>query len=141
MKKTHVIGLFVAIFALTNCSKDILKKYDKRIIGTWRIADVDRYGLGGNIDNLPFIDGSITFNEDGTLSYVNSSNSTFTGTWDIVKKTTDNGTVHSLIITAVNYNSIEVLSQYYDDMNFTGTDRFRATAVAQFHSYVTIFRR
>src|SRR5262249_33103547 len=118
-----------------------LKKYDKRIIGTWRISDVRNYGLGGNIDNLPFTEGSVSFFENGALSYINSANTSFTGTWDIVKKYRDDQTVHSLEITVVNYATMQTLSEYYDDMKFTGTDRFKATINSGLHAYVTIFKR
>ena len=140
MKNIYTISLLCFV-AFTNCSKDFLKKYDKRIIGTWRIADVRNYGLGGNTDNLPFTEGSFTFYENGILSYVNSANINFQGTWDIVKKIREDQTVHSLEVTAVNYTTMQTLSEYYDDMNFTGTDRFKANINSGFHTYVTIFKR
>ena len=140
MKNIYTISLLCFV-AFTNCSKDFLKKYDKRIIGTWRISDVRNYGLGGNTDNLPFTEGSFTFYENGILSYVNSANINFQGTWDIVKKIREDQTVHSLEVTAVNYTTMQTLSEYYDDMNFTGTDRFKANINSGFHTYVTIFKR
>ena len=140
MKNIYTISLLCFV-AFTNCSKDFLKKYDKRIIGTWRISDVRNYGLGGNTDNLPFTEGSFTFYENGILSYVNSANVNFQGTWDIVKKIREDQTVHSLELTAVNYTTMQTLSEYYDDMNFTGTDRFKANINSGFHTYVTIFKR
>ncbi|MFI5185384.1 MAG: hypothetical protein ACHQF0_01520 [Chitinophagales bacterium] len=141
MKNIYTISLLLCFLTLTSCSKDFLKKYDKRIAGTWRITDVDRFGLGGNTDNLPFRDGTFTFYENGTLSYVNSANASFRGNWDIVKKIIDDQIVHSLIITAVNYTTMEALSQYYDDMNFTATNHFKAKIISGFHTYVTSFRR
>jgi hypothetical protein len=141
MKNIYTICLLLCFLALTNCSKDFLKKYDKRIVGTWRITDVDRYGLGGNIDNLPFTDGTFNFFGDGSLSYVNSANASFRGNWDIVKKTIDDQIVHGLTITAVNYTTMVVLSEYYDDMNFISTDHFKAKIISGFHTYVTSFRR
>jgi hypothetical protein len=141
MKNIYTISVLFCFVVFTNCSKDFLKKYDKRIIGTWRISDVRDYGLGGNTDNLPFTEGSFSFYENGVLSYVNSGNITFRGTWDIVKKIREDQTVHSLEITAVNYATMQTLSEYYDDMNFTGTDRFKASITSGFHTYVTIFKR
>ena len=141
MKNIYTISILLCLVTFTHCSKDFLKKYDKRIIGTWRIADVRNYGLGGNTDNLPFTEGSFTFYENGILSYINSLNVTFQGTWDIVKKIREDQTVHSLEITAVDYTTMQTLSEYYDDMNFTGTDRFKASINSGFHTYVTIFKR
>ena len=37
-------------------------------------------------DNLPFKEGSFTFQQNGTLLYVNSANLNYKGTWEIVKK-------------------------------------------------------
>ena len=141
MKNAYAISILLCFVVFTNCSKDLLKRYDKRIIGTWRIADVDRFGLGGNIDHLPFPNGKFTFYENGSLSYVNSANISFQGTWHIVKKITENQTVHSLLITAVDYTTMQSLSEYYDDMNFTGTDRFKAKIISGLHTYITIFHR
>jgi hypothetical protein len=123
------------------CSKDILKKYDKRIIGTWRITDVNNFGLGGNTDNLPFTNGTFTFNDGGSMTYINSANVTFQGHWDIVKKTIGDETVRSLKITVVDYTGQQALSENYDDMNFSGTDHFKANINSGFHTYVTHFRR
>ena len=141
MKKIYTYSIILLLLASASCSKDILKKYDKRIIGTWHIVDVDRYGLGGDTDNLPFSEGSFTFYDNGTLSYVNATNTTFQGNWDIIKKTIDEEPLHGLKVTAVDFTGMQVLSEYYDDMNFTGTDRFNARIVSGLHTYVTRFRR
>ncbi len=141
MKNIYTISIFSLLILFASCSKDFLKKYDKRIIGTWRIADVDRFGLGGDIDNLPFTEGNFTFYEDGSLDYVNNLNETFQGSWDIIKKFVDNETLHSLKITAVNYTNMEALSEYYDDINFKSTNHFKAKKNSGLHTYVTNFRR
>jgi hypothetical protein len=141
MKKIYTIGVLAIIFLSYGCSKDFLKSYDKRIVGTWNIDYVNVIGLGGNASNLPFNNGTITFYSNGSLEYSNSANRIFKGNWDIVKKTRDDQTVRSLQVTAVDYTSHEVLTQYYDDMNFTGTNRFKATISSSFHSYVTHFSR
>jgi hypothetical protein len=143
MKKIYVLGIVFSLGLLYGCSKDFLKSYDKRIIGTWRISAVNRVGVGGggDIDNLPFHSGFVTFYENGTLDYTNSANILFKGTWDIVKKRRDDQTFRSLQITAIDFANQVVLSQYYDDMNFVGTDHFKANIISNFHTYVTHFRR
>jgi len=141
MKSIYTLCLFISIFILYSCSKDFLKSYDKRIIGTWRISDVNRVGFGGNISDLPFTNGNFTFYANGSLEYVNSANVLFKGSWDIVKKTRDDETVRSLQINAVDFTNQQVLSQYYDDMNFTSTNHFKATIYSNTHSFVTHFRR
>lgn len=143
MKKIYALSIIIFLGLLPGCSKDFLKSYDKRIIGTWRISDVNRVGFGGggDIDNLPFHNGFVTFYENGTLDYTNAANTIFKGTWDIVKKRRDDQTFRSLQITAIDFANQVVLSQYYDDMIFVGTDHFKANIISNFHTYVTHFRR
>jgi hypothetical protein len=141
MKKNYILGFLFIVVLLASCSKDILKSYDKRIIGTWRIDDVKRYGIGGNTDNLPFTSGTFTFFENGSLDYVNSLNSTFKGSWQIEKKKRNDETVHSLQITAVDFTNQQVLAEYYDDINFVSTNHIKATISTNFRTYVTHFRR
>ena len=85
MKKIYT-SVFVSILILTGCSKDFLKSYDDRIIGTWQITDVNKFGIGGSTGNLPFKEGSFSFMKDGTMTFTNSSGDVFKGTWDISKK-------------------------------------------------------
>lgn len=141
MKKIYTIGIFFSLLLLFGCSKDFLKSYDTRIIGTWTISDVNRIGFGGNTSDLPFTSGTFTFYANGSLDYLNSANVIFKGSWDIVKKTINEETIQSIQVTAVDFTNQQVLSQYYDDMDFLSTDHFRATINSDFHSYETHFRR
>jgi hypothetical protein len=52
---------------------------------TWSITDVNRIGLGGNTNNLPFKQGTFSFNEDGSMIYTNISGAVYKGSWDIKK--------------------------------------------------------
>lgn len=141
MKKIYTACMFASILIFSGCSKDFLKSYDNRIVGTWRITDVNRIGLGGSSSDLPFTNGTFTFFNNGTLEYTNSANALFKGSWDIVKKAQGDQTVKSLQITAVDFTNQQVLTQYYDEMNFVGTDHFKASVNSSFHTYVTHFRR
>ena len=141
MKKIYLLSIPFSILLLFSCSKDFLKNYDTRIIGTWKITDVDRRGIGGGNSNLPFTEGTFIFYDNGTLDYTNAANANFKGSWDIVKKTRDEETLRSLQITAVDFTNQQVLTQYYDDMNFHGTNHFKAQITSGFHTYVTHFRR
>jgi hypothetical protein len=142
MKQLYAPVLLLLLIFFSGCSKDFLKRYDNRIIGTWRIADVNRIGLGGDSDNLPFRAGNLTFNDDGSLVYVDQTGTTYQGHWDIVKKRLHQDDVQrTLQISVVNFGNQQLLTQYYDDMNFWGTDYFKATIQSGFHTYVTHFRR
>jgi hypothetical protein len=141
MRNIYIASLLLSFVMFSGCSKDFLKRYDKRIIGTWTITDVKRFGIGGNTDNVPFGEGTFTFHEGGTLTYVNSANATYQGSWDIVKKNIGDETVRSLQVTAIDFTAQQVLTEYYDDINFSGTDHFKANIISGFHTYVTHFRR
>jgi len=141
MNRLFTLSLFTLFGLATGCSKDLLKPYEERIIGTWEITDVDRFGIGGSTSNLPFQEGRFTFAENGKLTYVDANNNSFTGTWEIIKKLVDDERVQSLQVTAIDFNNQRVLSEYYDDLNFTGTDRFKAHTHSGSHTYVTHFHR
>ena len=141
MKKIYLLSFLFCAFIFYSCSKDILKSYDKRIVGTWRISDVNRVGIGGNTSDLPFTSGTFTFYTNGSLDYRNSANISFKGSWDIVKKTRDKETVQSLQVTAVDFTNQQVHTQYYDDMTFVSTNHFKTTINSTLHNYMTHFRR
>lgn len=141
MTKIYTSFLALSLCIVSGCSKDFLKSYDDRIIGTWQITDVNKFGFGGDIDNLPFRDGSFTFSKDGSMTYTSSTGAVYNGTWDIQKKTIDDNVYRSLQITAVNFSTQKVLGEYYDDINFTGTDHIRARIISGAHTYVTHLKR
>jgi hypothetical protein len=142
MKKIYLAGLAASLLIFSGCSKDVLKSYDERIIGTWQITEVNKFGFGGDANDLPFTSGSLSFMRDGSLLYTDAAGSIYKGTWDIRKKTVDDGTVYrSLQITAVNFINQEVRGEYYDDINFTGTNHIKARIFSGLHTYTTHLER
>jgi hypothetical protein len=141
MKYLYTLLVLLPAFFLSGCSKDVLKRYDDRIVGTWRVADVKRYGVGGSISRLPFNGGTFNFSPDGSLSYVSEANVSYKGRWNIDKVIRDDNAVHRLQVSAVDFSTQEILSEYYDDMNFVGTNRFNASINLSYNTYVTQFRR
>jgi hypothetical protein len=140
MKKLYFFIFFCFLFA--GCSKDFLKKYDRRIEGLWELTDVDRKGIGGSTGHLPFTKGEFDFKNDGSLTYTTSPGTVYEGTWDIKRRQVDDGNeVHSLLVTAVDYASQDVKSEYFDEMNFTGINHFKAYINSTTHSYVFRFKR
>ena len=131
----------LAILTLTACSKDFLKKYDDRIQGNWYISKVNRVGIGGNFDELPFREGSFTFNGDGTLTYTDELGNVSNGSWDIQKRNINGEVIRTFQITTVDFNTQQVRAEFYDDMQFRSTDHFVATINTSFRSFVTHFRR
>ena len=141
MKNIYLLSVLLSFVMFSGCSKDFLKKYDKRIIGTWRITDVDRIGIGGDAHGLPFREGTFIFSEGGSLTYSTTANVTYQGTWDIDKKRIGDEYMQSFHVSVVNYTNQHLLTQYYDDMSFAGTDHFKVRIHSGFHTYVTHFRR
>jgi hypothetical protein len=142
MRKIYTLVFVLSSVAFTNCSKDVLKPYDERIVGTWKITDVNKTGFGGNTNNLPFKEGSsFIFLRDGTVTYTSSSGSVYNGTWNIERKNLNDETYQSLQITLVNFTTQQVLGEYYDDINFTSTNHFKAWIYSGTHTYITHFRR
>jgi hypothetical protein len=145
MKKFYTSAFVLLTLVLFGCSKDFLKSYDERIVGTWRITNVDKFGFGGSTANLPFREGTFSFMSDGTMTFTNSSGNVFKGTWDIRKKVVGEGddseVYHSLQITAVNFASQQVIGEYYDDINFAGTNHIKARVFSGAHTYITHLRR
>ena len=139
MKKIYFASL--ALLTLTACSKDFLKRYDDRIQGNWYISNVNRIGIGGNFDDLPFREGSFIFNGDGTLTYTDQFGNVSNGTWDIQKRNVDGHVVRTFQITTVNFNTQLMRSEFYDDMQFRSTNHFVATINTSLRSFVTHFRR
>jgi hypothetical protein len=140
MKNIYSFIILFSIVFLSACSKDAFRSYDKRIVGTWTITDVDRHGSGSDPSVLPFREGQFTFNSDGSLIYVKAGVS-YTGSWDIRRVSNGDDSQQALEITAINFPNQVVLSEYYDDMNFTGTNRFKTTVTDGNHSYTTFFGR
>jgi hypothetical protein len=155
MKKFYSFTLLLSILFLTGCSKDFLKRYEKRIEGTWELIDVDRVGIGGGRGGFAFSDGRFTFSENGELEYITPAGQVYQGSWDIRRdwvsgqcSTDDNGNtdcndrhVRSLHITAVDFTNQDVRSEFFNEMVFTGTNRFKAYIYSGARTYVFRFRR
>ncbi len=137
----YITASLASFIFFSSCSKDILKSYDRRIIGSWDITGVDRTGFGGSTSDLPFKDGAFSFAADGGLTYVNAAGISYSGTWNIQKKYSNNQTYQSLEIQAVNFNTQQILSEYYDDIDFTSSGHFKARIEQGLHTYVTHYRK
>lgn len=139
MKKLYVAS--AVLFMLAGCSKDFLKSYDRRIVGSWYISQVNRVGIGGNFEELAFREGTFTFNGDGTLTFTDGSGNVSSGSWDIQKRNINNEVIRTFQVTTVDFGTQQVRSEFYDDMNFRSTNHFVAKINNPFRSFVTHFRR
>ena len=134
--------LAFAALLTAGCSKDFLKRYDRRIIGTWDLIDVDSRGIGGNTQHLPFRNGTFVFSDQGQLAYTDPTGIAFNGYWEINKNTRQNDeTIRTLVVNATNFTTQEVRYEFFENMQFTGTNRFSAYIYSGAHTYVFRFRR
>ncbi len=141
MRKVYTLFIFLSLFFLSGCSKDLFRSYENRIVGSWKVTNVNRLGIGGNPENLPFRDGTFTFNSNGTLTYLDEFNNSYQGNWEISRIRQDDNNRRVLKITAIDFSNQSVLSEYYDDMNFRGTDFFVARIDRPLVRLTTHFRR
>ncbi len=141
MKKIYTYAaplIFFFLFA-AGCSKDFLRSYEYRIIGTWRITDIDRRGPG-NSNNLPFTEGEFTFAEDGRFTWTNGGR-IYQGSWDIRNERHGDNQSRSLHLTAVDFAGQDVRAEHFTDIDFTNTNRLRAFIRDGRRTYVYRFLR
>lgn len=140
----HYTLIFLSAFTLqllAGCSKDFLKPYEDRIEGgTWELHDIDRRGIGGGYDPM-FTGGRFNFLEGGELVYTDAAGNVYDGSWRIRKYNSGDGRIRSLSITAIDFNNQNVRTENFDDMQFTGTDRFRAYVYTGNRTYIFRFKR
>ena len=141
MKKIYSSLFIISSLFFFGCSKDFLKPYEDRIIGTWHITEINKIGIGGNTDNLPFQNGNFEFSRDGSLLYTDGSGNRSNGYWEIEKRNENNEIKRTLHITAVNFNNQDIQSEFYDEMDFRSTNHFVGKVNNAFHTFVTHFKR
>ena len=151
MKKLYFLSFLSILFFISiNCSKDFLKPYEERIEGTWSLVDVDRHGWNTGTGGLPFRDGTFIFSDNGNLEYINTAGERYQGSWNLRKRwmpgNCNNGDcsdryVRSLHIHAINFTTQDVITEYFDEIIFTGTDRFKAFIYSGTSTYVYRFIR
>jgi hypothetical protein len=141
MKKIYFLLLPALFILAAGCSKDFLKSYDERVEGgTWELYDVNSFGIGGGY-SLPFTNGRFRFFDNGDLEYTDNQGTVYEGSWNIRKEYINDQTLQQLIITAVNFQTQDVISETFDDMWFTGTNKFKAYVYAGSKTYTFKFKR
>ena len=145
MKKHYLLVLPFALIMLFNggCSKDFLKRYEKRIVGgTWNLDNIHSSGVGG-WNSFPFNNGSFTFMDGGRLEYTDLDGNFYEGSWDIgrVYLSGEDRETHTLQISVVNFQTQDLLSEYFDEIVFTGTNRFVGHIYTNSREYRFVFKR
>jgi hypothetical protein len=141
MKKLYFPLIAIAFLFVAGCSKDFLKSYDRRITGgTWELYDVNNFGIGSRYSS-PFTNGKFTFESSGDVTYVNGQGDVYTGSWDIRNYWQDDNNRQTLFISVLNFQTQDVITEYFDDMQFTGTNRFKAFVYSGGRTYTFKFKR
>ena len=151
MKKIYFALVIGLLSVAAGCSKDFLKSYEDRIEGTWRLVDVDRRGIGGSVNNMIFQGGTFNFSEAGDLTYTKENGEIYQGSWNIDKRWTSGDCygnnncqdrrVRTLNVVAVNFTTQDVKAENFEEIEFTGTNRFNAYIYSGLHTYIFRFRR
>jgi hypothetical protein len=143
MKKIYsTLLLLFTVFLFNSCSKDAFKSYEERIIGTWQLDDVNRVGIGGgDMDHLPFREGSFTFSDGGSLTYTDGAGQVYSGSWDIERIHSSDNMIRTLQLVVVNFATQELKSELFEEMYFTSTNKFKARITQGLHTYVFHFER
>lgn len=141
MRKVYTTSsIFLLLLFCFSCSKDILKSYDKRVLGNWKINDIDKIGIGSS-GGQPFSEnGLISFLDNGRLTYTYAGR-TYQGSWDIRNEWREDKNVKSLQITAVDFSNQEVLTDFFNEIVFTGTNKFKGLIYSGSKTYVYHFSR
>jgi hypothetical protein len=141
MKKFYTLSIsaLLLLVLFTGCSKDILRSYEYRILGSWRITDIDKRGFGSSY-NLPFTDGIFTFDEDGRFTW-EFNGRIYRGSWDIRRERSGDSEIKTLHITAVDFNTQDIRTEYFNEIVFTNTNRMKAYIYDGSRTYVYRFLR
>lgn len=126
MKYLYSFSLLLGVtLLLTSCTKKSwLRPYDDRIEGTWEITDIYKTGFGNS--DLAFDGGLFTFYASGQLGYQDGYGGYYDGNWDIRSINTGDGVIKTLKVYCADDHSGDVLGEFFDEIVFTGTNRFEA---------------
>ena len=125
--------IYPVVIAIVAAGCGSLRPYEDRIVSSWKLTTVKKYGLrrGGTAS---FTQGQFTFYPAGKLEYTDSAGHIYKGTWNMKDTRQVTGfrnyrssTVNnSLYVNVINFDNQDMKSEIFDDILFTGKDKFRA---------------
>jgi hypothetical protein len=111
-------------------------------------------GIGGNYS--PEVrSGTFIFFGNGDFEYQDDSGSIYQGAWDVYKEwmrggcqvdengnsSCDDRYVRRLKVAASDVNTGDVMAEFFDEIVFTGTNKFKAFVYAGSRTYIFHFKR
>lgn len=154
----HFYPLLISFSILTlfsSCSKTAFWTMEERLRGTWTLTDVDRRGIGGGSDNVPLTEGTFNFMPEGKIEYTNRAGELYKGSWDLRHDRVGNDCyydeygnykcdtrdVRALQLTLINFTTQDVLTEFFDEIVFSGDNKFKAYIYAGSRTWIFYFRR
>lgn len=124
MNIKYLVGALALILSVTSCKKDDVKQKEaiesEIADGSWRISF---FNDSGSNETANFNGYNFTFNNDGSLSASNGSN-TYSGTWSITDSNSDDDSADDLDFN-INFNltnDFEDLNDDWDIVSHTSTE-------------------
>lgn len=140
MRKYYTLLSAILILFSAGCGPGLLQRSEKKILGSWQIAEVTSAGTGP-WETFDFRYGTLTFLNGDHLEYVSKMRQFYKGAWQIEMETFDEQKVCVLKMVAINTQRPDTLSEYYTDVHFTGTDRFVANIFTSNRTYCFEFKK
>lgn len=128
MKKIYFFLIPVLfLMLLTGC---LVINYQDKIAATWELTDV-KLSKKDNPESMMFLNGVFRFYTSGSLEYKDRQGHIYSGTWKMKDQEIHTGenssrTDTNLFITLVDFNNHELKTEIFDDIIFSGPDKFRA---------------
>ncbi|WEK35713.1 MAG: hypothetical protein P0Y53_24775 [Candidatus Pseudobacter hemicellulosilyticus] len=148
---SFILLLFVAVGS-SSCSKDVLKPYEDRIEGAWELTNVKKIGRGST--NIAFDGGLFTFYGSGRMSWEDGYGGYYEGDWSIRRQNIpdcyvdengnqqcDSRLVRNLRVNVVDFGNRDTRFEYFDEILFVSTNRFKAYIYDGNRTYIFEFRR
>lgn len=135
-----ILSVFVVM--LFGCTKHRLNKFNNRIVGDWKLVEVNTFGVGSS--RIVFNGGSFSFNEDNSLVYYDRNETVYTGSWDIEAYTYTEGDGDSeteFILTMDVYSNNDRKFDQFEIPSFGNANRFKAKVRHEFNTVTYVFER
>jgi hypothetical protein len=140
--KLYLLPFLFFLLISTSCKKWLP---ENRIVGNWRLVDVEKRRLFNNENILTgYESGIFVFNDNGTTTYTDAAGQ-MTGTWNMRKRRGggDGDDIQTvLVINLHDFNNNRLLDWYFDRVDFRSSgDKLMAFIDGVSYTYRYDFRK